>query len=40
MVLGMAFPNILGAVLLSSKVKAKLDDYWGRLESGEMKLTA
>ena len=37
MVLGMAFPNILGLFLLSGKVKARLDDYWGRLQSGEMK---
>jgi len=37
MILGMAFPNILGAVLLSGKVKRALDDYWGRLKSGEMK---
>jgi AGCS family alanine or glycine:cation symporter len=37
MILGMAFPNILGAVLLSGKVKARLDDYWGRLQSGQMK---
>ncbi|MBN94397.1 MAG: alanine glycine permease [Deltaproteobacteria bacterium] len=36
MVLGMAFPNILGAVMLSSKVRAALDDYWGRLTSGAM----
>ncbi|MFZ9886453.1 MAG: alanine:cation symporter family protein, partial [Myxococcota bacterium] len=36
MVLGMAFPNILGAVLLSGKVKARLDDYWGRYKSGAM----
>ena len=40
MVLGMAFPNILGVVLLSGKVKVKLDDYMGRLNSGEMKRTA
>ena len=39
MVLGMAFPNILGVVLLSTKVKAALDDYWGRLKSGQMKKT-
>jgi len=39
MVLGMAFPNILGVVLLSTKVKAALDDYWGRLQSGQMKQT-
>ena len=37
MVLGMAFPNILGLLLLSGKVKAGLDDYWARLQSGEMK---
>ncbi len=37
MILGMAFPNILGAILLSGSVKQKLDDYWGRLKSGEMK---
>jgi len=35
MILGMAFPNILGVVLLSSKVKERLDDYWGRLKAGE-----
>lgn len=36
MILGMAFPNILGAVILSGKVKGALDDYWGRLQRGEM----
>jgi len=36
MVLGMAFPNILGAFMLSGKVRAALDDYWGRLQSGKM----
>ena len=40
MILGMAFPNILGLLLLSSKVKAALDDYWGRYTSGRMKPTA
>ena len=35
MILGMAFPNILGAILLSGKVKAALDDYWQRLGRGE-----
>ena len=39
MVLGMAFPNILGLLLLSGKVRKGLDDYWGRLQSGEMKPT-
>lgn len=36
MILGMAFPNILGLFLLSGDVKKRLDDYWGRLKSGEM----
>jgi AGCS family alanine or glycine:cation symporter len=36
MILGMAFPNILGVVLLSGKVKAALDDYLARLASGEI----
>ena len=39
MVLGMAFPNILGVAILSGKVKERLDDYWGRLKSGEMQPT-
>jgi AGCS family alanine or glycine:cation symporter len=37
MILGMAFPNILGLFLLSGRVRAALDDYWSRLQSGEMK---
>jgi alanine or glycine:cation symporter, AGCS family len=37
MILGMAFPNILGLFILSGDVKKRLDDYWGRLKSGEMK---
>ncbi|NOY93870.1 MAG: alanine:cation symporter family protein [Deltaproteobacteria bacterium] len=37
MVLGMAFPNILGLYLLSGKVKRALDSYWSKLKSGEMK---
>lgn len=36
MILGMAFPNILGMLLLSGKVRARLDDYWSRLKSGSM----
>jgi len=37
MILGMAFPNILGVFLLSGKVKKQLTEYMGRLKSGEMK---
>jgi AGCS family alanine or glycine:cation symporter len=36
MILGMSFPNILGAVLLSGKVRAALNDYWDRYKSGQM----
>jgi len=37
MILGMAFPNILGLLLLSKEVRADLDSYWKRLKSGEIK---
>jgi len=40
MVLGMAFPNILGVVLLSGKVRRALDDYWSRYKSGQMQPNA
>ena len=35
MILSMAFPNIVGAVILSGKVRRALDDYWGRYRAGE-----
>ena len=35
MILGMAFPNIAGVLLLTGKVKASLDTYMGRLRAGE-----
>ncbi len=35
MILGMAFPNVLGALFLSGKVKARLDAYWGDLAAGK-----
>ncbi|MGH7288298.1 MAG: alanine/glycine:cation symporter family protein [Myxococcota bacterium] len=34
MILGMAFPNLIGVVLMSGKVKAMLDDYLARLRAG------
>ena len=37
MLLGMAFPNIVGVVLLSGKIKSALDDYFARLARGEIK---
>ena len=36
MILGMAFPNILGMFLLSNRVASKLDDYWRRYQNGDM----
>ena len=37
MILGMAFPNIIGGIILSPQIKATLNEYWARLKSGEMK---
>ena len=36
MILAMAFPNILGVVLLSGKIRARLDDYWSRYKAGKL----
>jgi len=36
MLLSMAFPNILGMVLLSGRVRQMKNDYLRRLNSGEM----
>jgi AGCS family alanine or glycine:cation symporter len=36
MILTMAFPNILGVMLLSGKIRRALDDYWRRYKAGEM----
>lgn len=35
MILGMAFPNILGLYVLRNKVKAGLNEYWRKKEAGE-----
>ncbi|MEM9882403.1 MAG: alanine/glycine:cation symporter family protein [Planctomycetota bacterium] len=40
LILSMAYPNILGMLLLSGKVSAAARDYAGRLRSGQMKTTA
>jgi AGCS family alanine or glycine:cation symporter len=40
MILGMAFPNIAGVVLLSGKVKRALDSYLARLRAGEFEPVA
>jgi AGCS family alanine or glycine:cation symporter len=39
LLLSLAFPNILGMIVLSGKVKAKSDDYIRRLRAGEMQMT-
>jgi len=36
MVLSMAFPNIFGLVLLSGKVRRRLDRYWSRYRAGQI----
>ena len=36
MILGMAFPNIIGMVFLSKKLMPMVKDYVGRLQSGKM----
>ncbi|MCA9066748.1 MAG: alanine:cation symporter family protein, partial [Planctomycetaceae bacterium] len=35
-ILGMAFPNILGVILMSGVIKRDLDAYWAKLKSGEL----
>lgn len=37
MILGMAFPNVIGVIFLSSKVKHALNDYGEGLKSGQIK---
>ena len=37
MILSMAFPNIVGSIILAPYVLAKVKDYWARYQSGEMK---
>jgi len=39
MILGMSFPNILGAFLLSGKVSDALKTYWAHYKSGQMQPT-
>lgn len=36
MILSMAFPNIIGCVLLSGKVKAAIDEYWADYKAGKL----
>lgn len=38
MILGMAFPNIIGGIILSPQIKVVLNDYWRRYKAGEMEV--
>jgi len=40
LILGMAFPNILGVALLSGKVKRELNEYWAKYRAGELETKA
>lgn len=37
MILSMAFPNIIGLLILMPEIKQDLNDYWTKLKSGEIK---
>ena len=37
LILSMAFPNIVGSIILAPRVLVKVRDYWNRYVSGEMK---
>ena len=39
LLLGMAFPNLLGCYILSNEVAGDLSNYWGRLKSGQMPMS-
>lgn len=36
MILAMAFPNIIGLLLLSGEVRAEMKDYWSKIKKGEI----
>ena len=38
MILGMAFPNILGVLFLTNQVKRDLDEYWAKYKAGELEI--
>lgn len=37
MILGMAFPNLVGVYLLHGKVRRELNAYWGKYKTGQLK---
>jgi AGCS family alanine or glycine:cation symporter len=38
MILGMAFPNLIGVYLLSGKLKGMLDSYWRDYRAGRFQV--
>ena len=40
MILAMAFPNILGLIILSKEVKFDMREYFHKIKSGEIKKTS
>ena len=38
MILSMAFPNIIGGLILAPKIKEELNRYWGKLQNNEFKV--
>lgn len=38
MILSMAFPNVIGVVLLSPKILAALESYWSKYKNDEFKV--
>jgi AGCS family alanine or glycine:cation symporter len=38
MILGMAFPNLIGVYFLHGKVRNAIDEYWARYKSGAMRV--
>jgi AGCS family alanine or glycine:cation symporter len=36
MILGMAFPNLIGVYFLHGKVRNAINEYWARYKSGAM----
>jgi AGCS family alanine or glycine:cation symporter len=40
LILCMAFPNIIGSVILAPELRRRLEDYWSRYRSGKMEPVA
>lgn len=40
MIFGMAFPNMIGLIIMSTYVRRELDKYWQKYKSGQLDVTA